>query len=421
MERPVAEGDVLLGEPVLGQLAGDEEPLGDAELFLLRVAGDLDDLHTVPQGREDRVDEVGRGDEHDVREVERDTQVVVAEGVVLFRVQDLQERGRGIATKVRADLVHLVHHEDRIVGAGLLDALDDAAGHGADIRPAVAPDLGLVPDAAQRDPHELPSQRPRDGLAQGGLADPGRPDEAEDRPLHFLLHLADGEVLQDPLLDLFQVVVVFVQNLRGRLDVEVVLGLLAPGQLHQPLEVGPDRGRFGGVRVHLLKALELLFGLLEDFLRHLGVFDVLPELGDLFGPLVQLAELFLNGLELLAQEVLPLGLVHLAFGLGLDLLLHREDFDLRRQELADAPEPRDRLLDLQDLLGGFHLEPEVRHDHVGEPARVLEVLDDDHHVRHQDLAQAHEPFELLFHGPHQGLALQGLALRFDLGKLPDAD
>ncbi len=142
---------------------------------------------------------------------------------------------------------------------------------------------------------------------------------------------------------------------------------------------------------------------------------------DLFGPLVQLAELFLNGLELLAQEVLPLGLVHLAFGLGLDLLLHREDFDLRCQELADAPEPRDRLLDLQDLLGGFHLEPEVRHDHVGEPARILEILDDDHDVRHQDLAQAHEPFELLFHGPHQGLALQGLALSFELGKLPDAD
>src|SRR6059036_795434 len=42
VERPVGEGDLLLGKPVLGQMAGDEKPLGDAELFLLGVPGDLD-------------------------------------------------------------------------------------------------------------------------------------------------------------------------------------------------------------------------------------------------------------------------------------------------------------------------------------------------------------------------------------------
>ena len=49
-ERPIGEGDLLLGDAVLGQLAGNQEPLGDADFFLLRVPGDLDDLHAVAQG-----------------------------------------------------------------------------------------------------------------------------------------------------------------------------------------------------------------------------------------------------------------------------------------------------------------------------------------------------------------------------------
>ena len=77
--------------------------------------------------------------------------------------------------------------------------------------------LGLVAHAAERDAHELPRHRARDRLAERRLADAGRADEAEDRPLHVALELADGQVLDDALLDLVEVVVILVEH-PARLD-----------------------------------------------------------------------------------------------------------------------------------------------------------------------------------------------------------
>ena len=79
----------------------------------------------------------------------------------------------------------------------------------------MAADLGLVAHAAERDAHELALHRPRDRLAERGLADAGRADEAQDRPLHVALELAHGEVLDDALLDLVEVVVILVEHARA--------------------------------------------------------------------------------------------------------------------------------------------------------------------------------------------------------------
>ncbi len=52
-----------------------------------------------------------------------------------------------------------------------------------------------------------------------------------------------------------------------------------------------------------------------------------------------LAELFLDGFELLAQDVLALVLPHFLLDLGVDALAHLEDFELPREQakhLADA-------------------------------------------------------------------------------------
>ena len=43
----------------------------------------------------------------------------------------------------------------------------------------MAADLGLVADAAERDPDELPAHRAGDGLAERGLADAGRADQGQ--------------------------------------------------------------------------------------------------------------------------------------------------------------------------------------------------------------------------------------------------
>src|SRR5690606_30396639 len=112
--------------------------------------------------------------------------------------------------------------EDRVVRAGLAEPLDDPAGHGGDVGPAVPSDLGLVVDAAQAHADELAAEGLRDAPAEAGLARAGRAGEAEDRPLHVLLQLADGQVFEDPLLDLLQVVVVGVEDLASPLEIEAV-------------------------------------------------------------------------------------------------------------------------------------------------------------------------------------------------------
>ena len=165
-------------------------------------------------------------------EVEVDLQVVVAEGVVLGRVEDLEQRRGGIAPPVAADLVDLVEHDHRVLGAGLLEGADDAARQGADVGAPVTADVRFVVDAAQGDAGELAAQRAGDRLAERGLADAGRADQGDDRARatpakHFepalLAELAHGEELDDPVLDVVEAGVVLVQDPASLDQVVVVL------------------------------------------------------------------------------------------------------------------------------------------------------------------------------------------------------
>ena len=92
----------------------------------------------------------------------------------------------------------------------------------------MAADLRLVAHAADRHAHELAAERARDRLAERGLADAGRADEAEDLARDLVAELRDREVLDDPLLDLVEVEVVVVEDLARVLEVEVVLGVACP-------------------------------------------------------------------------------------------------------------------------------------------------------------------------------------------------
>ena len=139
-----------------------EEPAGDLDLLELGVAGNLQDLHAVAQRLRNRVQHVGRADEHDVRQVVLDVEIVVEERVVLFRVQHLEQRRRRVAAEVHRHLVDFVEQEDRVHRAGLLHHLDDLAGERADVGAAMAANLGFVADAAERQAHELAVHRARD-------------------------------------------------------------------------------------------------------------------------------------------------------------------------------------------------------------------------------------------------------------------
>ena len=73
------------------------------------------------------------------------------EGIVLLGVEHLKQcRCRVAVMRVLRHLVYLVENEDGVRRTGFLYALDDTSGHCADIGAAVAANLCLVVQSAQR-------------------------------------------------------------------------------------------------------------------------------------------------------------------------------------------------------------------------------------------------------------------------------
>ena len=373
LDRAGADDQVFRGQAVGVKLLGDDVFLGDQRLLFFAVAGKMQDLHPVEQGGGDRLQDVGGRDEHDLREVEIDIQIIVPEGGILLGVKHFQERRGGVSAKVAAELVHLVEHEHGIVRPGFANPLDDPAGQRGDVGAAMAADLGLVVDAAQADAHELPPQGPGDALAQRGLPRPRRAGEAEDWPLHVFLELAHREIFEDPLFDFFQVVVVVVEHLAGASEVETVAAGLRPGQDGQPVEIRPDDRILGRAGVHPAQSFDLPLGFGQNVLGRLGLFETPPEFFQ-FGVLgLAFAEFFLNGFDLLAEEMVALRLGDFGTDLFLNLARQLQDGDLPREELAELFEARADVDFAEELLLFLDAERQAGAEQVGEPSGLARV------------------------------------------------
>ena len=92
--------------------------------------------------------------------------------------------------------------------------------------------------------------------------------------------------------------------------------------------------------MHAGEPLELALGLAEHLVGRARLLDPLPELGDLGVLALALAQLFLDRLDLLAEEVVALGLGELAADLLLDLGRELEDGELPREVLPEPLQPR---------------------------------------------------------------------------------
>jgi hypothetical protein len=124
-------------------------------------------------------------------------------------------------------------------------------------------------------------------------------------------------------------------------------------------------------------------------------------------PFSSTSQLLLDGAELLAQEILALGLVHFLLGLVLNPGLDGQQLEFLVQILVDLFQPGLGLHDLEQLLGLFHVHPDVGRDQVAEPSGVGNALQHHDQVRAHHLAQLDDFFEVLLDRPHQGLHFQG--------------
>ena len=269
-------------------------------------------------GLRDRVEHVRGADEERVREVVRDLEIAVDEGVVLLRIEHFEQRRRRIAAEVFPDLVDLVDHDQRVVHADLDVALDQLSRHRADVGLAMPADLRLVGDAADRHAHELPSERVGDRGAERGFADAGRSDEAEDRSFEIALQLQHGQKLEHALFDFLEPVVPLFEDLLGAHEIELVLGLLRPRHLKDRVEMAFDDGVVATMTARaaprrFTSRRSCCFVLLGERKR---LDAVAIGVGFALGG-VRIAQLVLDDAQLLAQIVLALA----AIDRGLDLAL----------------------------------------------------------------------------------------------------
>src|ERR1700732_3992062 len=269
----------------------------------------------------------------------------------------------------------------------------------------MAPDLGLIMYAAERDAHEVAAGRIRDRLAERGLADARRTDQAQDRPGQLVGALLGGEIFDDALLDLLDPVMVVVEDLLGVDEIVIDLRLLIPRDRQQPIEVVAHDGAFRRHRRYLPELLELVGRLLARLLRELGLLDLVLDLGELVAAFLA-ADLFLDRLHLLVEKILALGLVNLPLDAGADALLNLEHGDFTLHQAEHLLQPLSDRRGLQDRLPAGNLEGQVRGDRVSELGIVLDLLDDADYLGRRLLVELHVALEL-------GGGQARLGLRFD--------
>ena len=244
---------------------------------------------------------------------------------------------------------------------------------------------GFVAGAAQRDAYVLAPERLGDRLGDRGLADPGRAYEQQDGPavdlgdLHLALagpiglELAHRQVLEDPILDLVEPVVVLFEDVGGLGDFELVVATRVPGEFGKGGEVGPDDRCFRRIRVHPRQPVELPLGLLHDDFGEVELLEALAVGFDLVLFVVRAREFLLQRLDLFAEEVLSLVAIDLVLHLFLEAALGLLQFDLGIDQQQHLAEPVGHRSGLEHPLLILESEVEMVRHVVGELAGILEV------------------------------------------------
>ena len=231
----------LLGDQILARNFG----------FLFQgVTVDFHNFHAVQKGRLYAGQAVGGRYKENLAEIVIQFQVVVKKGVVLFRIQDLQQSRRNIAAKILPDLVDFIQDHDGVGTARFFDALDNTTRHSANIGSAVTADGGLVVDTAQTHADIFPAQGPGNAFAQGSFANPRRSDQKQNRSLHIGLEFEDRQVFQNTVFDFFESVMIRVQDFLSSFEVKAVFGHRVPRQFQQQFDIIQNHTVIRRGRVH---------------------------------------------------------------------------------------------------------------------------------------------------------------------------
>ncbi len=163
---------------------------------------------------------------------------------------------------------------------------------------------------------------------------------------------------------------------------------------------------------------QLALRLAPGLLAQAGLLDPAAELGDPAGAVVLLAELTLDGPELLAQVKLALLLGELLLGVGRDLSTQLAHRDLALKYVDQAAQLVGNGRQLEQLLACGRVHGHDRRDEVHHVSGIAEVLGGDRHIVGQLRGGLHEPAEDADHRATQTVDLRGLDRRLPGGLDP---
>src|SRR5438094_8162355 len=104
---------------------------------------------------------------------------MVPEGNVLFGIENFKKCRCRVTAEIRAELVGVVKHEDGIARAGPANVLNDLSWQSGDIGPPMAPDLGFIAHAAERDTGACAAHGSCDRTTAGSFTYTWRSHEAQ--------------------------------------------------------------------------------------------------------------------------------------------------------------------------------------------------------------------------------------------------
>ena len=148
----IAERKLFCQKTVLGKLLLYEVFFCNMQLLVCRIATDFYDLHTITQRRINVLQVICRRDKSNLRQIDRQFQIMILKMLILFTVKHFQHCGSSVSFIIPAHLINLIQQDQWIFHTCLLDRRNDPSGHCTYIRLSVSTDLCFIPDTAQTDP-----------------------------------------------------------------------------------------------------------------------------------------------------------------------------------------------------------------------------------------------------------------------------
>src|SRR5690606_32238765 len=136
-----------------------------------------------------------------------------------------------------SNLVDFVDENERVLCLALLQGLDDSSGESSNISPSVTLDFSNVGKTSDTESVKLAVKSASYRFSNRSLSDTGWSDKAKDLALYATAKLSDSNELKDPVFDIFETVVILIEDSHGVLDVVVFGRALSPWNLRKPVKI----------------------------------------------------------------------------------------------------------------------------------------------------------------------------------------